>query len=106
MFTNRYIQYSSLTKILALSDPTCVSPSPLPGVSNQRNAFRIAQKNIANTNIHYWGGNLLALWEGGYVMCIFITKHSLCVSPRVMVGLQSDAVAGYHWVGVTHYLSL
>ena len=29
------------------------------------NAFDFRQKNIANTNIIYWGGKLLALWEGG-----------------------------------------
>ena len=24
-------------------------------------------KNVANTNVIYWGGRLLALWEGGQV---------------------------------------
>lgn len=30
-----------------------------------KNAFDFKQKNIANTNIIYWGNKLLALWEGG-----------------------------------------
>jgi all-trans-8'-apo-beta-carotenal 15,15'-oxygenase len=30
-----------------------------------KNAFDFKQKNIANTNVIYWGGKLLALWEGG-----------------------------------------
>ncbi len=29
------------------------------------NIFDLKAKNIANTNIIYWGGKLLALWEGG-----------------------------------------
>ena len=29
------------------------------------NAFNIKQKNVANTNVIYWAGRLLALWEGG-----------------------------------------
>jgi all-trans-8'-apo-beta-carotenal 15,15'-oxygenase len=30
-----------------------------------RNALDLKQKNVANTNIIYWAGRLLALWEGG-----------------------------------------
>ena len=29
------------------------------------NIFDFKLKNIANTNVIYWGGKLLALWEGG-----------------------------------------
>lgn len=29
------------------------------------NCFDLKHKNLANTNIIYWGGKLLALWEGG-----------------------------------------
>ena len=29
------------------------------------NFFSLKMKNVANTNIIYWGGRLLALWEGG-----------------------------------------
>lgn len=29
------------------------------------NAFDLKQKNVANTNVIYWAGRLLALWEGG-----------------------------------------
>jgi len=29
------------------------------------NAFDLAQKNVANTNVIWWAGRLLALWEGG-----------------------------------------
>lgn len=31
----------------------------------QKNAFKITPKNLANTSVVYWGGMLLALWEGG-----------------------------------------
>lgn len=34
------------------------------------NAFELRLKNIANTNIIYWGGKLLALWEGGQPHCL------------------------------------
>jgi len=30
-----------------------------------KNAFDLQFKNVANTNVIYWGGKLLALWEGG-----------------------------------------
>ena len=29
------------------------------------NMFAMKTKNVANTNVIYWGGRLLALWEGG-----------------------------------------
>ena len=29
------------------------------------NFLSIKMKNVANTNVIYWGGRLLALWEGG-----------------------------------------
>lgn len=29
------------------------------------NIFDLRRKNVANTNVIYWGGRLLALWEGG-----------------------------------------
>ncbi|CAN0128176.1 unnamed protein product, partial [Phaeothamnion confervicola] len=29
------------------------------------NAFNIKRKNLANTNVIFWGGKLLALWEAG-----------------------------------------
>jgi carotenoid cleavage dioxygenase-like enzyme len=30
-----------------------------------KNAFDLRKKNVANTNILYWGQKLVALWEGG-----------------------------------------
>ena len=35
----------------------------LPGFLG--NFFSLKMKNVANTNVIYWGGKLLALWEGG-----------------------------------------
>ncbi|ERN43131.1 lignostilbene-alpha,beta-dioxygenase [Rubidibacter lacunae KORDI 51-2] len=34
------------------------------------NAFDFRLKNIANTNVIYWGGKLLALWEAGLPHCL------------------------------------
>lgn len=35
----------------------------LPGFLG--NFLQLKMKNVANTNVMYWGGRLLALWEGG-----------------------------------------
>ncbi len=52
------------------------------------NAFDFKQKNIANTNIIYWGGKLLALWEGGL-------PHRLDPKTLETIGVdQLDGVLG------------
>lgn len=53
-----------------------------------KNAFDFQQKNIANTNIIYWGDKLLALWEGGL-------PHRLDPNTLETLGIeQLDGVLG------------
>lgn len=50
-----------------------------------KNAFNFKQKNIANTNVIYWGNKLLALWEGGL-------PHRL--DPKSLETLGTDQLNG------------
>lgn len=53
-----------------------------------KNAFDFQQKNIANTNVIYWGDKLLALWEGGL-------PHRLDPKTLDTIGIdQLDGVLG------------
>eukprot|EP00752_Nemacystus_decipiens_P007508 g6709.t1 len=63
-FRNRFVRTKGYTKELEAGKMLYRGFSNLPG-GPLRNAFRIARKNLANTNVIYWGGMLLALWEGG-----------------------------------------
>eukprot|EP00903_Cladosiphon_okamuranus_P006159 g6060.t1 len=63
-FRNRYVRTKGYKKELAAGKMLYRGFANLPG-GPLKNAFRIARKNLANTNVIYWGGMLLALWEGG-----------------------------------------
>ncbi|CAM9702553.1 unnamed protein product [Ascophyllum nodosum] len=63
-FRNRFVRTKGFVKELEAGKQLYRGFSNLPG-GPLRNAFRIGRKNLANTNVHFWGGNLLALWEGG-----------------------------------------
>lgn len=49
------------------------------------NAFDLQLKNIANTNVIYWGGKLLALWEAA-------EPH--CLDPKTLETLGKDYLDG------------
>ncbi|QDZ40047.1 Apocarotenoid-15,15'-oxygenase [Euhalothece natronophila Z-M001] len=64
-----------------------------------QNAFDFKQKNIANTNVIYWGNKLLALWEGGL-------PHRLDPKTLETLGIdklhgilgEKDAFAAHPWI--------
>ena len=49
------------------------------------NAFDLRTKNIANTNVIYWGEKLLALWEAG---------QPYCLNPQTLETLGIDCLDG------------
>ena len=49
------------------------------------NAFDLRTKNIANTNVIYWGEKLLALWEAG---------QPYCLNPETLETLGIDCLDG------------
>ncbi|MBX2864318.1 MAG: carotenoid oxygenase family protein [Leptolyngbyaceae cyanobacterium MAG.088] len=63
-FRNRFVRTEGYLKEQAAGKPLFrgVFGTQKPG-GPLANAFDIRLKNIANTNVIYWGGKLLALWE-------------------------------------------
>ena len=63
-FRNRYVRTEGYVKEQAAGKPLYrgVFGTQKPG-GPFANAFDFRLKNIANTNVIYWGGKLLALWE-------------------------------------------
>ncbi|MEA5462227.1 carotenoid oxygenase family protein [Leptothoe sp. PORK10 BA2] len=63
-FRNRYVRTAGYVKEQAAGKPLYrgVFGTQKPG-GPWANAFDLRLKNIANTNVIYWGGKLLALWE-------------------------------------------
>ncbi|CAM9278896.1 unnamed protein product [Ectocarpus sp. 6 AP-2014] len=63
-FRNRYVKTKGYKRELAAGKMLYRGFSNLAGGA-LKNAFKMTTKNLANTNVIYWGGMLLALWEGG-----------------------------------------
>ncbi|CAN0026125.1 unnamed protein product, partial [Laminaria digitata] len=63
-YRNRFVQTKGYKQELKAGKQLYRGFGNLPG-GPLKNAFRISRKNVANTNVVYWGGKLLALWEGG-----------------------------------------
>ncbi len=64
-----------------------------------KNAFDFQFKNVANTNIIYWGGKLLALWEGG--LPYRLDPHTLeTLGTDQLEGVleAEDAFAAHPWI--------
>lgn len=63
------------------------------------NAFDIRLKNIANTNVIYWGGKLLALWEAAEPYRLDPSTLET-IAPEYLEGLlkPGDAFAAHPWV--------
>jgi len=49
------------------------------------NAFDLRLKNVANTNVYYWGGKLLALWEA---------SHPFRLDPETLATLGPETLDG------------
>lgn len=64
-----------------------------------KNAFDFKQKNIANTNIIYWGNKLLALWEGGLPHRLDPqTLETLGIEKLDGVLGEGEAFAAHPWI--------
>lgn len=49
------------------------------------NAFDFRLKNVANTNVYYWGGKLMALWEA---------SHPYSLDPRTLETIGMESLGG------------
>ena len=63
------------------------------------NAFDLRRKNIANTNVIYWGGKLLALWEAAAPYRLDPSTLETMGLDDLNGGLQpGDAFAAHPWI--------
>lgn len=85
-FRNRFVRTEGYVKEQAAGKPLYrgVFGTQKPG-GPLANAFDLRLKNIANTNVIYWGGKLLALWEAA-------APHRL--NPQTLETLGLDDLEG------------
>lgn len=85
-FRNRFVRTEGYVKEQAAGKPLYrgVFGTQKPG-GPLANAFDLRLKNIANTNVIYWGGKLLALWEAA-------EPHQL--DPKTLETLGLDSLEG------------